>query len=78
MLFWIDGANIDAQNNDTLVSDASVSKWYDLSGSNSATGQGSPIYKDDNSIYFSHQNNYFSIPNFTSGWGDGKCMPWCE
>ena len=43
---WVDGSNIDGQNNATLSNGQTISKWNDISGSgNHLNSLGSPIYR---------------------------------
>jgi hypothetical protein len=74
---WLDATNINANNNNGISNNSSISFWSDLSGNNNSPTQTNsslmPVYySDQNRIYFNGGrqfsiNNFPSTKSFTSG-----------
>ena len=70
---WMDGSNIDANQNQSLAIGDIVPIWVDLSGNgHHGTKVGSPEYEFEDTIYFPSGSDYFSIEKFTSSYTEGE------
>jgi hypothetical protein len=69
--FWLDASNINGANNAGINDGQAIQTWMDLSGNGyHATGTASPMMSNSGVLFGNDQ--YLSIPNFTTGLVSGE------